>query len=135
MKQVFDSNGISYECCDNSFTDISDMAKAQELADKFDSKKLCRRLDGLARSVSPFLDTVQKSFGQGCYWCVDQCESAADIMFRERSFLEDIYPSLAGHAFYDLDCTDVFTFMGRNRTRGFRERQSPIIRNVPLAAG
>ena len=34
-------------------------------------------------------------------------------MFKERSFLEDIYPSLVGHAFYDFTCTDVFTFMGR----------------------
>ncbi len=113
MKQVFDSNGISYECYDNSFTDISDVAKAQELADKFDSKKLCRHLDGLAKSINPFLDTVQKTFGQGYYWCVDPCEFATDIMFKERSFLEDIYPSLVDHAFYDLDCTDVFTFMGR----------------------
>lgn len=113
MKHVFDTNGISYQCYDNSFTDISDVAKAQELADKFDSARLCRRLDAFARSISPFLDTVQKKFGQGYFWCMDQCEFATDIMFKERSFLEDICPSLVGHAFYDLSCTDVFTFMGR----------------------
>ncbi len=142
MKHVFDANGITYECYDNSFTNISDVAKAQGLADKFDSAKLCRRLDGFAKSLNPFLDTVQKSFGQGYYWCVDQCEFATDIMFQERSFLEDIYPSLVGHAFYDLTCTDVkgtasssLPLWGANRTRGFRERQSPTIRNVPLAAG
>ena len=112
MKHVFDANGISFQCYDNSFTDISDVAKAQELADKFDSARLCRRLDAFARSLSPFLDTVQKKFGQGYFWCVDQCEFATDIMFQERSFLEDIYPSLVGHAFYDLSCTDVFIFMG-----------------------
>lgn len=38
MKHVFDTNDISYKCYDNSFTDISDVAFAQELADKFDSK-------------------------------------------------------------------------------------------------
>ncbi len=113
MKHVFDTNGISYECYDNSFTSISDVAKAQALADKFDSQKLCRHLDGFAKSLNPFLGTVQKSFGQGYYWCMDQCEFATDIMFHERSFLEDIYPSLVGHAFYDFSCTDVFTFMGR----------------------
>lgn len=113
MKHVFDTNGISYQCYDNSFTDISDVVKAQELADKFDSTKLCRRLDAFARSLSPFLDTVKKHFGQGYFWCMDQCEFATDIMFKERSFLEDIYPSLVGHAFYDFSCTDVFTFMGR----------------------
>ncbi len=113
MKHVFDTNGISYECYDNSFTSISDVAKAQALADKFDSQKLCRHLDGFAKSLNPFLGTVQKSFGQGYYWCMDQCEFATDLMFKERSFLEDIYPSLVGHAFYDFSCTDVFTFMGR----------------------
>ena len=113
MKSVFDKNGIAYQCYDNSFTEISDVAKAQELADKFDSKKLCRHLDAFAKSINPFLDTVQKTFGQGYYWCVNQCEFATDVMFQERSFLEDIYPSLVGHAFYDFTCTDVFTFMGR----------------------
>lgn len=86
MKHVFDSNGISYQCYDNSFTDISDPAKAQELADKFDSASLCRRLDRFAKSINPFLDTVQKHFGQGYFWCMEQCEFATDIMFKERSF-------------------------------------------------
>ena len=113
MKAVFDKNGISYQCYDNSFTDLSDVAKAQELADKFDSKKLSRSLDFLASSINPFLDTVMDVFGQGYYWCVNQCEYATDVMFKERAFLEDIYPSLVGHAFYDFTCTDVFTFMGR----------------------
>ena len=113
MKSVLSNNGISYQCYDNSFTDISDVAKAQELANQFDSKKLSKHLDVFAKSINPFLDAVQKTFGQGYYWCVNQCEFATDVMFQERSFLEDIYPSLVGHAFYDFTCTDVFTFMGR----------------------
>ena len=142
MKHTFQQNNITYTCYDNSFTDISDTAKAQELADRFDSRKLCRHLDGFAQSINPFTDTVQNKLGQGYYWCLDQCEFATDIMFRERSFLEDIYPSLVGHAFYDLNCTDVkgtagssLPLWGENRTRGFRERQSPTINSVPLAAG
>ena len=113
MKHVFDEHGIIYECYDNSFTDISDPVKAQELAAKFDSKKFSRQLDSFAKSINPFLDTVYSTFGQGYHWCVNQCEFATDVMFKERRFLEDIYPSLVGHAFYDFTCTDVFTFMGR----------------------
>jgi hypothetical protein len=120
MKSVFQNNGISYQCYDNSFTDISDLAKAQELADKFDSAKLCRQLDAFAKSINPFLDTVYQTFGQGYRWCVNQCEFATDVMFKERSFLEDIYPSLVGHAFYDFTCTDVFTFMGRKPNPRFQ---------------
>ena len=132
MEHTFAENGISYECYDNSFTDLSDVAKAQELADKFDSARLCRRLDGFARSISPFLDTVLKTFGQGYFWCVDQCEFATDIMFHERSFLEDIYPSLVGHAFHDPTCTDVFTFMGRRPDPRFQGEAVSDYKNRPI---
>lgn len=113
MKHVFDENGISYRMYDNSFFEISDIPKAQELADKFDSKSLCRQLDLFAHKVNPYLDTIENVFHQGYYWCVDQCEYATDVMFKSREALEDIYPSLVGHAFYDFKCTDVFSFLGR----------------------
>ena len=132
MKHVLDANGISYQCYDNSFTDLSDVAKAQELADHFDSHKLSRRLDSFARSINPFLDTVQHSLGQGYFWCVDQCEFATDVMFQERSFLEDLYPSLVGHAFYDLSCTDVFTFMGRKPDPRFQGEAVSDYKNRPI---
>ena len=132
MKSVFDKTGISYQCYDNSFTDISDIAKAQELADKFDSKKLSGQLDAFAKSINPFLDTVYQTFGQGYHWCVNQCEFATDVMFKERSFLEDIYPSLVGHAFYDLTCTDVFTFMGRKLSPQFQGEAVSDYKNRPV---
>ena len=47
MKHVFDENGVSYQMYDNSFIEISDISKAQELADRFDSKSLCRKAGGL----------------------------------------------------------------------------------------
>ena len=120
MKSVFEENGICYQCYDNSYTDISDVKKAQELADQVDSTKLRRHLDGMVSMVNPFVDTVVKTFGQGYYWCVSQCEYATDLMFRDRASLEDIYPSLVDHAFHGLQCTDVFTFMGRKLTRQFQ---------------
>lgn len=113
MKHVFDENNILYRMYDNSFFEISDIAKAQELADKFDSKSLCRQLDLFAHKVNPYLDTIEKTFHQGYHWCVDQCEYATDVMFKSREALEDIYPSLVGHAFYDFKCTDIFSFLGR----------------------
>lgn len=113
MKHVFDKNGISYQMYDNSFFGISDIRKAQELADRFDSKNLCRQLDLFAHKVNPYLDTIEKAFHQGYHWCVDQCEYATDVMFKSREALEDIYPSLVGHAFYDFNCTDIFSFLGR----------------------
>ena len=120
MKHVFDKNDISYQMYDNSFFRISDVAKAQELADKFDSKSLCRQLDLFAHKVNPYLDTVERTFHQGYLWCVDQCEYATDVMFKSREALEDIYPSLVGHAFYDFRCTDIFSFLGRKLDTKFQ---------------
>jgi hypothetical protein len=119
MKHVFDVNDISYKMHDNSFYEISDIEKAQELADRFDSKSLCRQLDFFAHKLNPYLDTIEKTFHQGYYWCVDQCEYATDVMFKSREALEDIYPSLVGHAFYDFKCTDVFSFLGRKLDKKF----------------
>ena len=120
MKHVFDENDISYQMYDNSFFEISDIAKAQELADRFDSKSLCRQLDLFAHKVNPYLDTIEKTFHQGYHWCVDQCEYATDVMFKSREALEDIYPSLAGRAFYDFHCTDIFSFLGRKLHHKFQ---------------
>ena len=132
MKSTFEKNGISFQCYDNSFTHISDVDKAQDLADKFDAAKLRRHLDSMVYAINPFLDTVLKTFGQGCYWCVSQCEYATDIMFQERSLLEDIYPSLVGHAFYDLNCTDVFTFMGRKLSPQFQGEALSDYKSRPI---
>lgn len=113
MKHVFEKNDISYQMYDNCFTYISDTEKAQQLADAFDSKKLCHQLDFFAEKINSYLDTIKDSFHQGYHWCVDQCEYATDVMFHSREALEDIYPSLVEHAFYDFKCSDVYSFLGR----------------------
>lgn len=113
MKQIFDKNDISYQMYDNSFIYISDIDKAQELADSYDSKKLCRQLDYFAGKLNPYLGTIMETFHRGYHWCMDQCEYATDVMFKSRKVLEDIYPSLVEHAFYDFKCSDVFSFLGR----------------------
>ena len=119
MKHTFDDNGITYKMYDNSFFEISDIEKAQALADQFDSKSLCRQLDFFAHKVNPYLDTIEQILHAGYHWCVDQCEFATDVMFKSREALEDIYPSLVGHAFYDFKCTDIFSFLGRKLDKKF----------------
>jgi len=41
-------------------------------------------------------------------------------MFKSREDLEDIYPSLVEHAFYDFKCEDVFSFLGRKLDSKFQ---------------
>ena len=79
MKHKFDENGISYQMYDNSFFQLSDIDKAQEPADSFDSKALCRQLDRFAHKLNPYLDTIEHVLHEGYHWCVDQCEYATDV--------------------------------------------------------
>jgi len=120
MRRLLDENNISYSMYENSFIHLSDADKAQELADKYDSEKLCRVLDMFATKLNPYLETIMNTFNQGYFWCVDQCEYATDIMFKSREGLDDIYPSLVERAFYSFKCEDVFSFMGRKLSNKFQ---------------
>ena len=132
MKSKLDDNQIEYTTYDNSFSYLSDIEKAQELADHFDSEKLGRVLDHFASKVNPWVNTYKAKLGCGYYWTVKQCEIATDIMFTSREALEDIYPSLVDHAFHDLSCTDVFSFLGRKLTPQFIGEAVSDYKNVLL---
>ena len=119
MKHALEENNISYQMYDNSFSYLSDFDKAQELADHFDSKKLSNHLDLFASRINPFLPRVKEIFGNGYYWCASQIEYATDIVFKDRKTLEDLYPSMVDHSFHGMNCTDVFSFMGKKLTSNF----------------
>lgn len=72
LAKTLDKHNIQYNRYENSFTYISDLKKAQELADKIESVKLCGKLDAIAAKVNPYLARIYEIFNQGYYWCVDQ---------------------------------------------------------------
>lgn len=122
MKPIFRKNNIDFTMYDNSFSTISDIQKAQKLADKQadNAKRFSKKFDKLADTLNPYLKTFRKINGEGYRWYLWQCEIATDIMFKSRKDLEDIYPSVVNHAFHDFSCTDVFSFMGRKLTKQFK---------------
>lgn len=120
MRHTFDAHGITYSMYDNSFSTLSNISLAQEFADKFDSAQLSTSLDAIARRFNPQCEKIHSATGYSVYWTINQCEYATDIMFKEASFLEDIYPSLVEHAFFDFTCDDIFTFLGRKLVPQFQ---------------
>ncbi len=132
MKKAFDENHIAYSMYDNSFSFISDTGKAQELADRFDSKKLSKHLDLFAERVNPFLPAVKNIFGSGYYWCASQIEYATDVIFQDRRALEDLYPSMVGHSFYGMKCTDVFSFLGKKLASNFNGEAVSDFKQRPI---
>jgi len=131
LSKQLDKHNIKYERYENSLFNISDLPKAQQLADNIESLKFCGRLDALAHRVNPFLARLTEIFRQGYYWCVDQCEYATDIMFNSRKELEEIYPALVEHALVSFTCEDVMVFLGRKMHQAFQGEVVSDIKKRP----
>lgn len=134
LRSEFEKNNIQYSMYDNSFSTLSDIDLAQQLADKMvdKAKDLSSYFDKLADKYNNYLSTFKKINGEGYRWYLYQCEYATDIMFKTRKSLEDIYPSLVEHAFDDFDCRDVFSFMGRKLTSRFQGEAIADYKHRPI---
>ena len=80
LSKQLDKADIKYKMYDNSFTYISDVKKAQEIANKIESKDLSNMFDYFAKMLNPQLSRITEVFKTGYYWCLDQCEYATDII-------------------------------------------------------
>ena len=132
MKAKFDSAGIEYSMYDNSFSTLSDVERAQSIADQFEHNKLIPQLDHFASIVNPWLKDVKEKLSAGYYWTVQQCEVATDIMFKTRQDLEDIYPSIVHHMLTGFNAKDVFTFLGRKLTPQYKGQAGSDFKNRPI---
>ena len=119
LSKQLDKAGVSYEMYENSFKYISDVEKAQEIANKIESKDLSNMFDYFAKKLNPQLSRITEIFKTSYYWCLDQCEYATDIMFKSREDLLNIYPDLVGHALTSFKAEDVMVFLGRKMTGAF----------------
>ncbi|GAB6275297.1 MAG: hypothetical protein STSR0004_21620 [Peptococcaceae bacterium] len=119
ISKQLDKLGISYTRYDNSFTDIRDIPKAQEISDSFYSRDLNNILNHFAKEVNVYLGRIEEIFHCGYFWCLDQCEYATDIMFKRRQDLQGVYRDLVKHAMLSFNCDDVITFLGRKMHHAF----------------
>jgi hypothetical protein len=119
LSRQLDAAGIAYDRYENSFLNISDLEKAQELANRLLTKKWDRTFDSFAHKVNPYLSRINKIFGKGYFWVLDQCEYATDVMFKSRNDLMSIYPDLVEHASLSFSSKDVMTFLGRKLNNNF----------------
>ena len=136
LSRQLDKANISYLRYDNCFLDISDIEKAQEIADKMEKKKWCRTLDAFASKVNPFLKRLGKIFtlpkGSRYFWCLWQCEYATDVMFKSQKELDEVYPDLVEHTVFCFGCEDVMTFLGRKLHGSFKGELVSDMKRRPL---
>lgn len=109
LARQLDKRGIGYTLLDNAFLDIDDWERAQRLADRFDVRKLHRRLDRYAGRFCP----VEKTFGERYHWSLMQAEYATDIVFRTAADLQPLYEEITRTAIHAVKAEQVATFLGK----------------------
>jgi hypothetical protein len=119
LARQLDRHGIGYEQRDNCFVDIDNIERAQELMDQLTHKRWEKLLTRLAKQVNPWILGSNGLNLFGYYWSVRQGEYATDVMFRSKSDLQAVYPSLYKHAMQHFSCKDVLRFLGRRTNSRF----------------
>jgi hypothetical protein len=122
LARQLEKRGVGFGRYQNSLLTIEDLRLAEKLCQRFARRKWPRVLDAFARRVNPWLPVVRKyAGGQGYYWVIDECETATDVMFRNRARLREILDGLFDQAIRAFSAEHVLRFLGRRfpgRLRG-----------------
>ena len=114
LKKQLTQEGIKFTSYENSVTSVSNLERAQEIADKFIEKKWFKTFDHFAKEVNVFLPRIEEIFNNhGYIWCIEQCEYASDVLFKDRETLESVYPYFVEYASLCQMGEDILTFFGR----------------------
>jgi len=111
------NDGIGYALLDNGFVEVADIAKAQQLADSFNVKRLHRILDTAAEHYCP----VIRRFQQRYHWSLMQVEYATDILFRRQKDLDPIYEDLVRTAVHSVKPDSIATFLGHKLNDSYQD--------------
>ena len=114
LSNLSEKNNTKYEMYNNSFSYIEDFTKAQELADGILNQKISDSFDGLIKQINIHLPKIEKIFSHSYYWCIDQCEFATDINFKNRDDLSLFYKTLVETTYFTFSSEDIYSFFGRN---------------------
>lgn len=123
LSKLLKTEDISFSMYNNSFSCIEDFERAQELADRILNKKLSDSFDGMVKKINCLLPDIMEVFSHSYYWCIDQCEFAADINFKSRDELSRFYKTLAETVYFTFSSHDIYSFFGRNvgRIKSFKK--------------
>lgn len=105
--------GIDYLKQDNCFRWIADPERAQTPADaqlRADGPGL---FNGWTQTYFPVLQNMPAPNPLDYYWSADETEWATDIMFRNTTALDRLFPMLARHGLIVSDSASVMRYLGR----------------------
>jgi len=105
--------GIRYVKQDNCFRAVDDVARAQALADAQLRTDWAGLLGRLAGTYFPVLRDLFAPEPLNYYWSASATEWATDIMFRNTTTLDRIFPMLARHGLLVSDSASVMRYLGK----------------------
>jgi hypothetical protein len=117
LARRLDKRGIDYTLVDNAFVAIADFEQGQRIADRFDVKRLHRKLDAYSQKLCP----VVTRFRSGVHWSIMQLEYATDLVFTRREALTGLYEPLVRTAVHAVKADNVATFLGRKLHGNFTD--------------
>lgn len=117
LARKMDKLGLRYQRIDNTFIEIENIQKVQNLMNKQLRINWPHVLNNIVQTVNPIHGKIFGNFPVHYYWSVYQSEWATDIMFRDRG-LAEIYPGLVHHAITNFSARDVLRFLGRKTALG-----------------
>jgi len=110
--------GIAFEQADNAFLFIADFGQANRLAETtVTGEGLHTRLNLLAERYCPVVKTLDLQY----QWSLMQAEYATDLVFKNKSTLQAIYPTLSETLIQAVKPADIATFLGRKLHGNYRD--------------
>ena len=100
---------IAFHQLDNSFSQIDNWERAQEIANTFPIEELHAELDRLVNELCPYMSSFEESY----HWSLMQVECSTDIVFKKQDELAPLYDALIHSAIHTVKPDNVATFLGR----------------------
>lgn len=88
------------------------LISAFSVVDSILDKKISDSFDGMIKKINNLLPNIEKIFSHSYYWCIDQCEFATDINFKNRSDLSSFYKTLVETTYFAFSSEDIYSFFG-----------------------
>src|SRR5215813_8718851 len=121
LARQMDQTKLRYRREDNCFPWIADVWRAQALMEQQHRTNWPVLLRPLLKQCHPLHAEISRPIERDYYWTAAETEYATDVMFRDRSALRRIYPSLVHHAVMSFGAEQVLRFWGRSGRVGVND--------------
>ena len=125
LARQLDKAGIQYQRRSNCFINISDLPKAQQMADEALNRNWQKLLNRFGDRFNPLLKKLDL---RGYYWTIRSAEYATDVMFKDSAYLKELYKRLVHHAIESFSSEDVMRFLQRRTNILFKNEVISDIR-------